>query len=182
MTVTLDDVTKKIKPEPTPEQRAAEEMVRRAREQGLALTGPDGLLKQLTKTELETALDQELTEYLGHEKNGRPDPATGNVRNGTRPKTVLTEATGRVQIDVPRDRAGTFAPQIVRKRQRRLTGVDGIVLSLYAKGLTRGEISAHLEEIYGASVPEETISRKKSPHDHGRTRVDHARAYPTVTR
>jgi putative transposase len=157
MTATLDDVTKKTKPEPTAEQRAAEELVARAREQGLSLTGPDGLLKQLTRTVLETALNQELTEHLGHEKHGQPE--SGNVRNGTRPKTVLTEATGQVQIEVPRDRAGTFEPQIVKKRQRRLTGVDEIVLSLYARGLTTGEISAHFEQIYGASVSKETISR-----------------------
>ena len=159
MTATLDGVTKKTKPEPTAEQLAAEELVRRAREQGLSLTGPDGLLKQLTKTVLETALNQELTEHLGHEKNGKPDPESGNVRNGNRPKTVLTESTGQVQLDVPRDRDGSFEPQIVRKRQRRLTGVDEIVLSLYAKGLTTGEISAHFAEIYGASVSRETISR-----------------------
>jgi putative transposase len=72
---------------------------------------------------------------------------------------VLTEASGQVEIDVPRDRVGTFEPQIVRKRQRRLNGVDEIVLSLYAKGLTTGEISAHFAEIYGASVSKETISR-----------------------
>jgi transposase-like protein len=159
MTATLDGVTKKIKPELSPEQRAAEELVARAREQGLSLTGPDGLLKQLTKTVLETALDQEMTEHLGHEKNGQLLPGSGNVRNGSRPKTVLTEATGQVGIDVPRDRAGTFEPQIVKKRQRRLTGVDEIVLSLYAKGLTTGEISAHFAEIYGASVSKETVSR-----------------------
>jgi putative transposase len=159
MTATLDDVTKKIKPEPTAEQLAAEELVRRARQQGLSLTGPDGLLKQLTKTVLETALNQELTEHLGHEKHGQPAPETGNIRNGTRPKTVLTESTGQVQLDVPRDRDGSFEPQIVKKRQRRLTGVDEIVLSLYAKGLTTGEISAHFAEIYGASVSRETISR-----------------------
>jgi putative transposase len=158
MTATLDDVTsRKKKNEPTAEQLAAQEMVARAREQGLSLTGPDGLLKQLTKTVLETALNQELTEHLGHDKHGLAE--SGNVRNGTRPKTVLTEATGQVQIEVPRDRAGTFEPQIVRKRQRRLTGVDEIVLSLYARGLTTGEISAHFEQIYGASVSRETISR-----------------------
>jgi putative transposase len=158
MTTTLDDVTKK-KTEPTAEAKAAEELVRRAREQGLSLTGPDGLLKQLTKTVLETALNEELTEHLGHDKHGRADPETGNIRNGTRPKRVLTESTGEVQLEVPRDRAGTFEPQIVRKRQRRLTGVDQIVLSLYAKGLTTGEISAHFAEIYGASVSRETVSR-----------------------
>jgi putative transposase len=150
---------RKDKPEPSAEQRAAEELVRRAREQGLSLTGPEGLLKQLTKTVLETALNQELTEHLGHDKHGPAGNEAGNVRNGARPKTVLTEATGQVGIEVPRDRAGTFEPQIVRKRQRRLSGVDEMVLSLYAKGLTTGEISAHFAEIYGASVSKETISR-----------------------
>jgi transposase-like protein len=157
MTATLDDVTARKQAEPTAEEAAAAELVRRAREQGLSMTGPDGLLKQLTRTVLETALNEELTEHLGHERNG---PAgTGNVRNGTRPKTVLTEASGQVPIDVPRDRAGTFEPQIVKKRQRRLSGVDEIVLSLYAKGLTTGDISAHFAEIYGASVSRETVSR-----------------------
>jgi transposase-like protein len=160
MTATLDDVTnRKKKAEPTAAEQAAEELVRRAREQGISLTGPDGLLKRLTKTVIETALNQELTEHLGHEKNGAVTSETGNVRNGTRPKVVLTEASGQVQLDVPRDRAGTFEPQIVRKRQRRLNGVDEIVLSLYARGLTTGEICAHFEQIYGASVSRETISR-----------------------
>jgi putative transposase len=157
MSETLETVTKK--PEPTAEQVAAEELVRRAREQGLSLTGPDGLLKQLTKIVIETALDQELTEHLGHERNTPAGNEAGNVRNGSRPKKVLTEGTGQVGIEVPRDRDGTFEPQIVRKRQRRLNGVDEIVLSLYAKGLTTGEISAHFAEIYGASVSKETVSR-----------------------
>jgi transposase-like protein len=117
------------------------------------------LKQQLTKAVLETALDQELAEQLGHEKNGPVVNETGNVRNGTRPKTVLTEGSGEVLVDVPRDRDGTFEPQIVKKRQRRLAGVGEIVLSLYAKGLTTGEISAHFAEIYGASVSKETISR-----------------------
>jgi putative transposase len=152
-------VPKKIRQEPSAEQLAAEDLVARAREQGLSLSGPGGLLKQLTKSVLETALGQELTEHLGHEKNGPAGNGSGNVRNGSRPKTVLTESTGQVQVDMPRDRQGTFEPQIVRKRQRRLAGVDEMVLSLYAKGLTTGEISAHVAEIYGASVSKETISR-----------------------
>ena len=158
MTETLEPVTKK-KPEASAEQAAAEELVRQAREQGLSLTGPDGLLKQLTKVVIETALDQELTEHLGHERNTPAGNETGNVRNGARPKKVLTGGTGQVGIDVPRDRDGTFEPQIVQKRQRRLNGVDEIILSLYAKGLTTGEISAHFAEIYGASVSKETVSR-----------------------
>ena len=160
MTATLNDVAKRKKPvEESAEQQAAAELVRLAKEQGLSLTGPDGLLKQLTKTVLETSLNEEMTEHLGYEKHDPAGAGSGNIRNGTRAKTVLTEATGQVEIDVPRDRAGTFEPQIVRKRQRRLNGVDEVVLSLYAKGLTTGEISAHFTEIYGASVSKETISR-----------------------
>ena len=123
------------------------------------MTGPDGLLKQLTKSVLETALDEEMSERLGYEKHDPAGLESGNVRNGTRGETVLTESTGQVEIEVPRDRAGTFEPHIVKKRQRRLAGVDEIVLSLYAKGLTRGEISAHSQEIYGASVSKKAISR-----------------------
>ena len=95
MTATLDAVAnrKKDKPEPSAEQKLAEELVARAQEQGVSLTGPDGLLKQLTKTVLETALNQEMTEHLGHDKHGLAGNETGNVRNGTRPKTVLTEAS-----------------------------------------------------------------------------------------
>src|SRR3954447_24298558 len=146
--------------EPSPEQAAAAAMVAEAKARGLALTGPDGLLKLFTKNVLETALNEEMTEHLGHEKNqADPDRESTNVRNGTRPKTVLSDATGEVRIEVPRDRESTFEPQIVRKRQRRLTEVDEIVLSLYAKGMTTGEISAHFAEIYGASVSKETISR-----------------------
>ena len=160
MTTTLDDVSPKRKPEPSAEAEAAKELVRLAKERGLSLTGPDGLLKAFTKSVLETALNEEMTEHLGHEKNRASDEREStNVRNGTRPKSVLTEATGQVEIDVPRDRDATFEPVIVKKRQRRLNGVDEIVLSLYAKGLTTGEISAHFAEIYGASVSKETISR-----------------------
>jgi transposase-like protein len=156
---TLEDVAKKKAAEQSAEQKAAVELVRLAQEQGLSLTGPDGLLKQLTKTVLEAALNEEMTEHLGYEKHDPPEAGSGNVRNGTRTKTVLTDTTGPVELDVPRDRASTFEPQIVKKRQRRLSGVDEVVLSLYAKGLTTGEISAHFAEIYGASVSKETISR-----------------------
>ncbi|SFK38296.1 Transposase (or an inactivated derivative) [Amycolatopsis sacchari] len=144
----------------SPEQAAAAAMVAEARQRGLELTGPNGLLKLFTKNVLETALNEEMTEHLGHEKHraerGRDST---NVRNGARKKTVLSDAAGEVEIEVPRDRESTFEPQIVKKRQRRLTDVDEIVLSLYAKGMTTGEISAHFAEIYGASVSKETISR-----------------------
>src|SRR6187200_387991 len=128
----------------SPEQAAAAAMVAEAKARGLELTGPNGMLKLFTKNVLETALNEELTEHLGHPKRqSDPGRESTNVRNGSRSKTVISDAAGEVAIDVPRDREGTFEPQIVKKRQRRLTGVDEIVLSLYAKGLTTGEISAH---------------------------------------
>ena len=144
----------------SPEQAAAAAMVADAKARGLELTGPDGLLKLFTKNVLEVALNEEMTEHLGHDKNrAESGRESANVRNGSRSKTVVSDAAGEVCIDVPRDREGTFEPQIVKKRQRRLSGVDEVVLSLYAKGLTTGEISAHFAEIYGASISKETISR-----------------------
>ncbi|WSK91380.1 IS256 family transposase [Streptomyces sp. NBC_01278] len=131
------------------------QLVDRAKADGIKLTGQGGLLQQLTKRILESALEGEITDHLGHEKHEKA--GSGNTRNGTRSKTVVTEV-GPVVLDVPRDREGSFEPQIVKKRQRRLTGVDEMVLSLSARGLTHGEISAHLAEVYGAEVSKQTIS------------------------
>jgi len=111
-----------------------------------------GLLDSLKKAFAERALNAEMDHHLGQEDQG------ANSRNGYGRKTVTTDG-GRIEIEVPRDRESSFEPQIVRKRQRRLTDVDEIVLSLYAKGMTTGEISAHFSEIYGASVSKETVSR-----------------------
>lgn len=142
------------------EREAALTFVRMAKEKGLDLTGPDGLLKQFTKSVLETALDEEMTEHLGRAKHKKSkDGRAANTRNGTTAKTVVTDSVGPVGIEVPRDRDGSFEPVVVRKRQRRLPGVDEVVLSLYARGLTTGEISAHFQEIYGADVSRETVSR-----------------------
>ncbi|MBX3196011.1 MAG: IS256 family transposase [Microbacteriaceae bacterium] len=138
------------------EQQLAEQLLQQSKETGVDLVGSGGVLTGLTKRVLETALEAEMTEHLGYPKHG---VALGeNARNGTRSKTVLTEI-GQVQVDVPTDRDGSFAPQIVAKRQRRLSGVDELVLSLTARGLTTGEIAAHFEEVYGASVSKDTISR-----------------------
>jgi hypothetical protein len=131
------------------QRELAEQLVEQAKEQNIELVGPGGLLGQLTKNVLETALDAEMSEHLGYEKHDPAGRGSGNSRNGTRLKTVLTEI-GPVEIEVPRDTDSTFEPQIVRKRQRRLTGVDEIVLSLTARGLTTGEIAAHFQEVYGA--------------------------------
>jgi putative transposase len=140
------------------ERAAIREMVKSAKERGLDITGPDGLLKLLTKTVLETALEEEMTEHLGYEKHDPAGRDGENSRNGARAKTVISEAAGDVTIEVPRDRDGSFTPMIVKKRQRRLGDVDKIVLSLYGKGMTTGEISAHFAEIYGVSVSKEVVS------------------------
>jgi putative transposase len=143
--------------EATSDEQLIAMLVDRARSEGMQLTGAGGLLQQLTKRVLESALEGEITDHLGYDKHDAAGRNSGNSRNGTRVKTVLTDV-GPVEVKVPRDVEGSFEPQIVRKRQRRLTGVDEMVLSLSAKGLTHGEISAHLAEIYGAEVSKQTIS------------------------
>ena len=141
------------------ERNAVRELVKAARVRGDDLTGPEGLLKVITKQVIEAALEEEMTEHVGYDKHAVEGRNGANSRNGTRVKTVLTDDAGPVEIDVPRVRDGSFEPVIVRKRQRRLTDVDAIVLSLYARGLTTGEISAHFAEIYGASVSKDRVSR-----------------------
>jgi putative transposase len=140
------------------DQQLAEQLVDRAKTDGLDLVGPDGVLTGLTKTVLEAGLEAELSEHLGYDKHAPEGRDGANSRNGTRPKTVTTEV-GPVKLDVPRDRDSSFEPQLVKKRQRRLHGVDEMVLSLTAKGLTTGEVSAHLAEVYGTSVSRETVSK-----------------------
>src|SRR5579875_1536513 len=130
----------------------------RADSEGVSLVGPGGLLAGLTKQVLETALEAEMTEHLGYEPHDPAGHHSGNSRNGTRPKTVLTEI-GPVELEVPRDRDASFEPQIVPKRRRRLQGVDEMVCALSARGLTHGEICAYLAEVYDAQVSKETISR-----------------------
>ena len=153
MTEIIDAVPKEIDA-----RQLAAQLVEQARAEGIDLVGPDGLLTGLTKTVLETALDAEMSEHLGYDRHDPAGRNGGNSRNGTRAKTVLTEI-GPVEIEVPRDRDGSFDPVIVRKRQRRLTGIDQLVLSLTARGLTTGEIAAHFAEVYGAKVSKDTISR-----------------------
>ena len=135
----------------------ARQLAARARAEGVKLTGEGGLLSRVTKVVLESALEGEMDAHLGY---ARHDPAGrdgGNSRNGHRSKTVLTGA-GPVEIAVPRDRDSSFEPKIVAKRARRLPGVDDLVISLVARGLTTGEVQAHLAEAYGAQVSRETIS------------------------
>ena len=154
----VGDTTSTVAERSSADEDLARELMERARAEGVSLVGPGGLLSGLTKTVLETALEAELAEELGYEPYEVAGRNSGNSRNGIRPKTVLTEV-GPVEIDVPRDRNGTFEPKLVRKRQRRLTGVDDLVISLVAKGLTTGEVCAHLAEVYGAEVSRDTVSR-----------------------
>ncbi len=123
---------------PASDEQLVAMLVDRARSEGLQLTGEGGLLQQLTKRVLESALEGEITDHLGYDKHDAEGRGSGNSRNGTRAKTVQTDV-GPVEVKVPRDVAGTFEPAIVKKRQRRLSGVDEMVLSLSAKGLTHGE-------------------------------------------
>ena len=129
-----------------------------AKADGRSLVGPGGLLSDLTKQVLETGLEVEMEEHLGYAKHAAEGRNHGNSRNGARAKTVITEI-GPVELDVPRDRDGSFEPLTVRKGQRRLDGVDAMVISLTAKGLTTGEVEAHLAEVYSTDISRETISK-----------------------
>ena len=122
------------------------------------IAGPDGLLGQLTRRLLNRTLEAELTEHLGYEAGEAPPGGAGNARNGKPGKTILTDQ-GPLRIRSPRDRKGTFEPQIVRKRQTRWVGFDDRVISLYARGLTVREIQGHLAEIYGTEVSPDLISK-----------------------
>ena len=126
--------------------------------EGVELTGDGGLLTGLVRQVLQTGLEVELEEHLGYEPYDPAGRNSGNSRNGTSRKTVTTEI-GEVELAVPRDRNGTFEPVTVPKHQRRLDGLAGNVISLYAKGMTTGDIQAHLLEIYGTEISRETISK-----------------------
>ncbi|MDV8129358.1 transposase, partial [Rhodococcus sp. IEGM 1304] len=157
MTDVIDRETETNSAQPGISDARLKELVEQARAEGLQLTGDGGLLSKLTKLVVESALEGEMDDHLGY---GKSDPAgrgSGNSRNGRRTKNVLTEA-GPVELEVPRDRDSSFEPKIVAKRQRRLSGVEDMVISLSSKGLTTGEIAAHLAEVYGADVSKQTIS------------------------
>ncbi len=121
------------------------------------LIGENGLLKQLTKLLVEKALDAELTEHLGHDRHATVANAAGNTRNGKSKKTLKGEF-GELPIEVPRDRHGSFEPQLIPKHQTRWSGFDDKIISLYARGMTVREIQAHLQEMYGTEVSPSLIS------------------------
>jgi putative transposase len=143
----------------TPAMREwTEQLVARARAEGVELTGDDGLLTAMIRQVLQTGLEVELADHLGYEPHDPAGRGSGNSRNGSSAKTVTTDI-GDVELRVPRDRNSTFDPQTVPKHQRRLDGLAGNVISLYAKSMTTGDIQAHLFEIYGTEISRETISK-----------------------
>jgi putative transposase len=143
---------------PLVDEQLADELLERAQAQGAELLGPDGLLSQVTKAVLERALGEELTQHLGYEKHDPAGRGSGNSRNGSTPKRLLTEVGG-IDLDVPRDRAGSFEPRIVRKGQTRLDGFNERIVALYARGMTTRDIRAHLREMYDVDVSADLISR-----------------------
>ena len=122
------------------------------------IVGPNGLLGDLTRRLIERAMAGELTGHLGYEPHQEPPGGAGNTRNGSTPKTVQTSA-GPIQIQRPRDRNGSYEPQIVKNGQRRFAGFDEQIVALYSRGMTTRDIEAHLREIYGADIGRDTISR-----------------------
>src|SRR5947209_13205096 len=141
MTIRRELIAELLKEYPNPEDVLAE----------------DGLLKQLTKAVIERCLETELDTHLGYAKHKRQGNADGNTRNGTSQKTMKGEQ-GHVEIEVPRDRQGTFEPQLVKKGQTRLEGFDEKILAMYARGMTTRDIQGQLQELYGVEVSPTLIS------------------------
>ena len=136
----------------------ADELVARARTQGIELAGENGLLTRMVRQVLQTGLNAELDDHVGYQPFAVEGRGSGNSRNGSYPKTVITDI-GPVEVQMPRDRQGTFRPVTVPKHVRRLDGLTGNVISLYAKGMTTGDIQTHLFEMYGTEISRETISK-----------------------
>ncbi len=140
----------------------ADRLVEQAKATGVSLTGDGGLLTGLVRQILQGAVESEITDHLGYGAHAVEGRGSGNSRNGHWPKTVRTEI-GDVDVDIPRDHNGSFEPVTVPVGQRRLSGLDQMVISLHAKGLTTGDIAAHLEDVYDQQVDRATISRITEP-------------------
>jgi putative transposase len=143
---------------PLIDEQLADQLLGKAAAEGVELLGPDGLFSQVTKAVLERALAGEMTGHLGYDKHDPAGRGSGNNRNGSTGKTVLTDV-GAVDLAVPRDRNGTFEPRIVRKGQTRLDGFNERIIALYARGMTTRDIRAHLREMYDVDVSPDLISR-----------------------
>ena len=132
-------------------------LLKDAKSTGTPIDGVDGLLNQLTKAVLERALQAEMTDHLGYDAGDPAGRGTGNSRNGKTTKTVSTK-NGPIDLEVPRDRNGSFEPTIVPKWARRIGNIDDTILSLYSRGMTTRDIEAHLCEVYGVNASRELIS------------------------
>ena len=150
--------TKREDASPVIDDVLVDELMAQVDADGVELLGPDGVLTELTKRIMERALDVERSDHLGYERGDPAGIGSGNSRNGTSPKTVLTDA-GAIPLDVPRDRNGTFEPMLVAKHQRRLEGFNELVCSLVARGLSVRDTIAHLYEAYGVEISPELVSK-----------------------
>jgi len=134
-----------------------DELIDRAEQGGVQLTGEGGFLPELVKAVLERGLDAELTDHLGYERGDPAGRGSPNSRNGSTPKTVQSEV-GPLPLEVPRDRDSSFDPRLVPKGERRLRGLDDMIISLYAGGMTVRDIQHHLARTIGTELSHETIS------------------------
>jgi putative transposase len=173
VSATLEDMARRSrKDEPVPPARAAarklvaemagqgwlDDLMSKAGDDGVALTGDGGFLPEMIKAVLERGLEAELTDHLGYERGDPGGAGSGNSRNGSTPKTLLTEV-GPVELDTPRDRVGSFTPRLVPKGTRRLGGLSDMIISLYAGGMTVRDIGHHLQRVYGTELSHDTISK-----------------------
>jgi putative transposase len=169
---TLDGMARRDGSKPVPPARTAarrlvaemagqgwlDELMSRAGDGGVELTGDGGFLPEMIKAVLERGLEAELTDHLGYERGDPAGSGSGNSRNGSTPKTLLTEV-GPVELDTPRDRVGSFTPRLVPKGTRRLGGLSDMIISLYAGGMTVRDIGHHLQRVYGTELSHDTISK-----------------------
>lgn len=140
------------------DRQALDDMLAKVKADGLRLTGPGGFLTEMVASVLERGLATGLDEHLGYGRHEAAGRGSGNSRNGSTPKTVLTEI-GPVPVKVPRDRAGSFTPQLLPKRQRQAGGLSEVIISLYAGGMTVRDIGHHLHRVYGTEISHDTISK-----------------------
>ena len=156
MTTTESEM--KVVSEPLIDDETVERLMARIEAEGLELLGPDGVLTALTSRIMNRVMQAELTDHLGYESGDPAGQGSGNNRNGTSPKRVLTDA-GVVPVKVPRDRNGEFEPKLIPKHQRRLNGFNDIIISLVARGMTTRDVQAHIADAYKVEISPELVSK-----------------------
>ncbi len=143
---------------PVIDEADLDRLMTRIDEEGLELLGPDGVLTELTSRIMNRALEVEMSEHLGYDRGDSAGWGSGNNRNGSYPKTVLTDAGG-IATQVPRDRNGTFEPKLIRKHQRRIAGFNDLVIGLVARGMTVRDVQAHIADVYRVEISPELVSK-----------------------